>query len=160
MILRRVLSGVALVVATAGVLALTASGPAGQGSGDLFFSFEEQSPEMSPIIIRRRTITPEFDPPLDVRAGRIVFARGSLACDPGEIFTVEVVITQDGSTARGRTAGRCTGEIQQWIAPAAVRGGGELVEGPAHACAVATTRRGGITDTHEWCADPVLTTAD
>ena len=161
MTLRRFVALLPVLLALAGTLAIIATGPAADDSSEtLTFSFEEDdAPATSPIVLRRRTITPEFDPPLNVRAGRVVFARGSLACDPGEIFTVEVEVTQDGTTAVGRTVGRCTGEIQRWVAPAVVRGGGQLVAGPAHACAVATTRLAGITDTHEWCADPVLTTA-
>ena len=117
---------------------------------------DEVTAPIEPAVIRRRTITPEFDPPLDLLVGRVVFARGFIACDPGEIFVVNVELTQDGATGQGRTAGRCTGETQVWTAVVVTRSG-EFVEGPAQACAEATTRRLGITDRFEWCGNPELT---
>jgi hypothetical protein len=109
-------------------------------------------------LIRRRTITPEFDPPLELLAGRLVFARGFIACDPGEVFVVDVTLTQDEASGSGRTAGRCSGETQVWTAIVVTRSG-EFVEGPAEACAQATTRRAGVTDTFEWCGSPTLASA-
>ncbi len=110
---------------------------------------------VDPIVLRRRTITPEFDPPLAVRAGRVVYARGFVACDPGEIFTVDVTVEQGGVSGTGRTAGRCTGDVQVWTAPVVARVG-TFESGPSSACAVATTRRNRITDTFQWCGTPVL----
>jgi hypothetical protein len=151
------LAAVAMAVA---VLAVDASRPP-TGGRALTFSFdgEDVSAPIEPAAIRRRTISPEFDPPLALRAGRVVFARGSIACDPGEVFRVDVVITQDGVEGTGRGVGRCTGEVQQWTATVAARGGGAFMPGPADACATATTRFPGVTDTHTWCATPVLTDA-
>ena len=159
MTLRRVLVMlpllVALAVAGAVTVVTSADAPA---ANTLAFDFDgtDRSVPIEPILLRRRTITPEFDPPLDLRAGRVVIARGPVACDPGEVYFIDLVLTQDGSEAVGRTAGRCTGEAQQWTVYAVVRGPETFTEGPAHACAVATTRRVGITDRFEWCADPVL----
>lgn len=156
---RRVLVMMPLLVALSVAGAITVVTPAdGPREPTLAFELDGQgrSVPIEPIVIRRRTITPEFDPPLDLRAGRVVIARGPIACDPGEVYFIDLVLTQGGSRAAGRTAGRCTGEAQQWTVYAAVRGRGTFTEGPAHACAVATTRRVGITDRFEWCADPVL----
>lgn len=134
------------------------------GAPSLTFTLEGEDGEVvapiEPAVLRRRTITPEFDPPLELRAGRVVFARGGIACDPGEVYRVDVELTQGEAHATGRTAGRCTGDAQTWQAVVVARGGATFAAGPAHACAVATTRRQGITDSHEWCADPVLAPAD
>jgi hypothetical protein len=159
MIWRRFLLLGPIVAALAGAFVFTLlTGPADPPERTLTFSFDGQgvTAAVEPAVIRRRTITPEFDPPLDVRAGRVVFARGFVACDPGEVFVVEVELTQGDAQAQGRTAGRCTGEVQEWTAPAVARRGATFSAGPAHACATATTRRGGVTDTFQWCADPVL----
>jgi len=110
---------------------------------------------VEPVVLRRRTITPEFDPPLALRAGRVVFARGFVACDPGESYRVEVTVEQGDVSGSGRTAGRCTGDVQVWTAPVVARGG-TFESGPSSACAVATTRRTRVTDTFEWCGTPVL----
>ncbi len=110
---------------------------------------------VEPIVIRRRTITPEFDPPLAVRAGRVVYARGFLACDPGEVFRVDVTVRQGETEGEGRTAGRCNGEVQAWTAVVTARDG-TFESGPSSACAVATSRRTGVTDRFEWCGTPVL----
>jgi hypothetical protein len=156
-----VFAPIAAVCAAAGTLTLLGSAPQPDGPA-LTFTLDgnQVAVPVEPAFIRRRTITPEFDPPLDLRAGRVIFARGFIACDEGEIFLVNVTVTQDGANGRGRTAGRCTGEVQEWTAVVTARGGTEFSEGPAHACAVATTRRVGVTDTFTWCADPVLTAAD
>lgn len=159
--LRRFLVVTPIVAVCATVAVLTLLGPSAEPPGPtLSFTLDgdDVAVPVEPAVIRRRTITPEFDPPLDLRAGRVVVARGSLACDEGEVFTVRVTLTQDGTSGTGRTAGRCTGEVQQWTAVVVARGG-TFSEGPAHACAVATTRRIGVTDTFEWCADPVLADA-
>jgi hypothetical protein len=149
------------IIATLGAafVATLLTAPADPPERSLTFSFngQEVTADIEEALIRRRTITPEFDPPLDVRAGRVIFARGFVACDPGEVFTIEVEVTQGDATAHGRTAGRCTGEVQEWTAPAVARRGATFSPGPAHACATATTRRAGVTDTFQWCADPVLT---
>ena len=113
---------------------------------------------VEPVVLRRRTITPEFDPPLAIRAGRVVYARGFVACDPGETYRVEVTVEQGGVSGTGRTVGRCTGDVQVWTAVVATRSG-RFESGPSSACAVATTRRTGITDTFEWCGTPVLAAA-
>lgn len=146
----------ALVVATATTL-VVADGRSEPPPKTLHFTLDG-GPVSAPIeraVIRRRTITPEFDPPLEVRAGRVVFARGFIACDPGEIFRVEVTVDQGDTTGEGRTVGRCTGEVQVWTAVVVARGG-TFESGPSTACAVATSRRLGITDTFEWCGTPVL----
>ena len=149
-----------------GVLAVTAAlvlthfdGGSEPRDSPLSFTLGESSTAVpfEPVVLRRRTITPEFDPPLDVSAvGRLVHARGFLACDPGEIFRVEVTVEQGDTEGHGRTVGRCTGEEQLWEAVVVAREGGSFVSGPSSACAVATTRRVGITDTFEWCGTPVL----
>ena len=152
-----------IVLVLAGALVLTLESPAPKTDRPaLTFTIgdEQVTAPVEPAVLRRRTITPEFDPPLDVVAGRIVFARGFVACDPGEVFTVNVEVTQDGASGTGRTAGVCTGETQVWTAIVVERSGGEFVAGPAEACAVATTRRLGITDTFEWCGTPELTPTD
>jgi hypothetical protein len=152
-----------ILVVLVGALVLTLDAPASKRQGQtLTFTVggEEVTAPIEPAIIRRRTITPEFDPPLDLVAGRVVFARGFIACDPGEVFVVNVVVTQDGSTGQGRTAGVCTGETQVWTAVVPARSRAGFEEGPAEACAVATTRRRGITDTFQWCGQPELTSAD
>lgn len=146
---------VALSVAGAVTVVTSADGPPGT-TLILDLGGTDRSVPIEPILLRRRTITPEFDPPLDLRAGRVVIARGPVACDPGEIYFIDLVLTQGSSRAVGRTAGSCTGDAQQWTVYAVVRGPGTFTEGPARACAVATTRRLGITDRFEWCADPVL----
>jgi hypothetical protein len=156
---RYLLVGPVIAALGAAFVVTLLTAPADPPDGTLTFTFEGQevTAPVEPALLRRRTITPEFDPPLDVRAGRVVFARGFVACDPGEVFVVEVVVTQGDARAEGRTAGRCTGEVQEWTAPTVARRGATFSPGPAHACATATTRRVGVTDTFQWCADPVLT---
>lgn len=146
----------ALVVATA-VTLVVAGGRSERTRQSLSFTLDggPVTAPIEPAVLRRRTITPEFDPPLEVRAGRVVFARGFVACDPGEIFRVEVTLEQGDTTGQGRTVGRCTGEVQVWTAVVVARGG-TFESGPSTACAVATSRRIGVTDTFEWCGTPVL----
>jgi hypothetical protein len=148
----------ALVVASAMALTVVAGQPGNESAPTLSFTVDG-APGAVPIeriIIRRRTITPEFDPPLEVRAGRVVFARGFVACDPGEIYRVEVTVEQDDATGEGRTAGRCTGDVQEWTAVVTAGSGATFESGPSSACAVATSRRTGVTDTFEWCGTPAL----
>lgn len=147
---------VAAAVAVAGVVSVVDQ-PAPTGP-TLSFTFDGGPVEVpvEPALLRRRTITPEFNPPLDVRANRVVFARGFVACDPGEIFRVDVTVEQDGTTGSGRTVGRCTGEVQEWTAVVVAEGGETYSSGPSTACGVATTRRTGVTDRFEWCGTPVL----
>ena len=159
MTLRRFLVTLPLLVAVAAAGAITLVTPGtGPPGGTLTFDLDSPDGLASPlpVVLRRRTITPEFDPPLDLRAGRLIVARGPVACDPGEAFSIDLVVTQGDSQASGRTAGRCTGDVQQWTVYATVEGDGAFVPGRVHACAVATTRRLGITDSFQWCADPVL----
>jgi hypothetical protein len=147
----------ALVVVTA--LALTVfSGDPQPSRSPLGFTVDSGvlAAPVEPVLLRRRTITPEFNPPLEVRADRVVFARGSVACDPGEIFRVNVTVEQGTTTGRGVTVGRCTGEVQEWTAVVVARRGGTYQSGPSTACAVATTLRRGVTDTFEWCGTPLL----
>lgn len=156
---RRFLKAVpaALVVATAATITAF-SGDSGPPRSSLSFTVDGGpfAGPVEPILLRRRTITPEFDPPLEVRANRVVFARGFVACDPGEIFRVNVTVEQGTTTGHGVAIGRCTGEAQVWTAVVVARRGGTYESGPSTACAVATTRRLGITDTFEWCGTPVL----
>ncbi len=156
---RRFLKVVPGAVAVTAALALALfDGGSRTDAPALSFTLEGDgvSVPVEPIVIRRRTITPEFDPPLEVRAGRVVFARGFLACDPGEIYRVEVTVEQGDASGEGRTVGRCTGDEQVWTAVVVARSGPTFESGPSSACAVATTRRIGVTDTFEWCGTPVL----
>src|SRR5919199_5738469 len=104
MIWRRLLRAVPVLGAMSAALAVTALAPSEDAGPTLTFTFEGQSvtSPISAAVLRHRVITPNFDPPLDVRAGRVVFARGGIACDPGEVFVVQVVVTQDGARAEGR----------------------------------------------------------
>ena len=155
----RVVPGALVVTATL-VLTVLGGGSGGGGTDGPTLSFTVDGGSVAvpvdPIVLRRRTITPEFDPPLRVRAGSIVYARGFIACDPGEVYEVSVTVQQGSTTGDGRTAGRCTGDVQVWTAIVDADDGGTFQSGPSSACAVATSRRLGITDRFEWCGTPVL----
>jgi hypothetical protein len=115
----------------------------------------------SDAIIRRRTITPEVDTGLPIRAdGRQVSMTGPMACDPGENWEVTGTLTQAGSRGGGRAEGVCRGDIQEWVVRIAVEGGVRFEPGAARACAVLRTlRTAAETDRHEWCNDIVLAAA-
>ena len=155
---RRFLRVVPGTLAVVTALALTLVGGSKPDGPTLSFTLDggEVAVPVERILIRRRTITPEFDPPLAVRAGRVVYARGFVACDPGEIYRVEVTVEQGETVGEGRAVGRCTGEVQVWTAVAVARDGATFESGPSSACAEATTRRTGITDTFAWCGTPLL----
>lgn len=148
-----------LLLAVAGSFAfalLTSAAPPPGPALTFSFGGEDVVAPIEPALLRRRTITPEFNPPLGIRFGRVVYSRGPIACDPGEAFEVRVTITQGAATGQGRTAGRCTGGPQEWTVAVVASTSASFTPGPAHACGVATTRLNTVTDSFSWCADPVL----
>ncbi len=112
-------------------------------------------------IIRRRTITPEVDTGLPIRAdGRQVSMTGPMACDPGENWEVNGTLNQGGSQGRGRAEGVCRGDIQEWVVRIAAEGDVRFGPGAARGCAVLRTLKNGAeTDRHDWCNDIVLAVA-
>jgi hypothetical protein len=115
----------------------------------------------SDAVIRRRTITPEVDTGLPIRAdGRQVSMTGPMACDPGENWEVSGTLSQAGSRGSGRAEGVCRGDIQEWVVRIAAEGDRSFEPGAARGCAVLRTlRTAAETDRHEWCNDIVLAAA-
>lgn len=82
-----------------------------------------------------------------------VNVRGDIVCTDGEQYTIRVTLTQDHSTGQGAQRGFCSGEHQVWqVTVQLVRGPG-FQEGPATACANASTRELGTDhrDTERLC---------
>lgn len=92
--------------------------------------------------------------------GQNVYAIGHGGCTENEEVTVAVTVTQSatGVVATGQWQGTCTGELQHWIADAAVVAGDAFEAGAAEVCGLATTRsEGEVTDTDEWCPEDGVT---
>ena len=88
---------------------------------------------------------------------RTIEASGPFACDPNEIWRVEVTVTQGDAVAQGHTQGLCSGNVGTWKVRAPARGSESFTTGPAEGCGKLTTRvGGGITDSFEWCDQFVL----
>lgn len=119
-------------------------------------------PPAAEALIRRRMISDAFDPVLQLSGNaRLIDASGPFACDPGEIWRVDVVITQGDARAEGHTQGFCSGEIGTWEALAVARGRASFGPGEAEACGRLITRAGGtVTDSDEWCNVITLEPAD
>jgi hypothetical protein len=150
--------GAMLALAAMPLVAVGAGVDPGVGTRNLSASIDGRELEdgglrIAPALIRMRIISPAFST-WDLRANkRLVDVTGSLACDPGEMFRVDVQIVQwsTGAHGVGHTQGFCTGDVQQWHAIVAARGPASFMPGAADVIAVALTRAGGeITDTHVW----------
>jgi hypothetical protein len=86
--------------------------------------------------------------------GASVRVTGPIGCTMGERVSIQVLVTQAASGARGREAWRrrCTGEVQRWRVRAPTRKGARFEAGRARVCAVARTRSAHrLTDTRRWC---------
>ena len=84
---------------------------------------------------------------------------GSLTCPAGEVFLVEVELTQDGVTGQGKSRGTCTGTPQSYTANFTTGAGTSLSSGPAEACVTLNTApRGARTTTHnvEVCEEVIV----
>jgi len=95
------------------------------------------------------------------RNTRLIEATGPFACDPNEIWRVEIVITQGDAVAKGHTQGFCSGNVGTWKVLAVARGPQAFGSGPAEGCGKLTTHAGSeITDSFEWCGEFVLEPAE
>ncbi|HXH13645.1 MAG TPA: hypothetical protein VNP04_28215 [Alphaproteobacteria bacterium] len=162
------LLAVSLVVGVAVLLAIMPLGNVSQPQRGLVASLV--GPDIALARLFTRVISPEFEPPLELEAqGRLVTTVGHIACTEGELFRIQVTVTQlaaetdgesDGALAEGSTQGFCTGDVQTWTVEARARASTVFDLGPVRACALATTQGGGpINDAFQWCADVVLVPA-
>ncbi|MCA9876041.1 MAG: hypothetical protein KC441_20350 [Anaerolineales bacterium] len=108
-----------------------------------------------------------FNTPLPIlNGGNEVLASGHGGCTAGEEVTVGITVTQpisvSGAVATGEKVWTCNGETQMWqMTATAVTTTTVLVDGPAEACGLATTRAdGSVTDTFDWCRDVDLVTVN
>ena len=88
--------------------------------------------------------------------GRQALVTGPISCTQGEKLSLEVMVTQEttGAITEGRLIMSCTGTNQTWAINTKTQGAATLVEGPAVAWALATTRDNGvITDSTQWKRD-------
>jgi hypothetical protein len=130
--------------------------PAAPGPGTLLARFG--GPSEAVALIRRVTATVRFSPVLGLRGNaRLIEATGPFACDPDEIWRVDVVISQGNAVADGHTQGFCSGDLGMWHVLAVARGRDSFAAGPAEGCGRISTRAGGeITDSLEWCGEFLL----
>lgn len=85
---------------------------------------------------------------------------GTFTCPAGEVFVVDVVLTQGTTTATGHTRGTCTGEPQSVTVRVHRTSGPGFVPGPAEACATARNADPGsrtVNDEIELCNTVTLT---
>ena len=76
--------------------------------------------------------------------------KGSVTCPAGEVFLVEVELTQGEATGRGTARGTCTGSPQEYTVNFTTGGGAQLSDGPAEACVtLSTAPRRARTTTHQ-----------
>lgn len=75
---------------------------------------------------------------------------GTLTCPAGEVYLVEVALTQGEATGLGRDRGTCTGAPQPYKANFTTGAGTSISSGPAEACVtLKTAPRGARTTTHD-----------
>lgn len=71
-----------------------------------------------------------------VTNGQRTKASGTLSCDTGDVFVLDVVLTQvDGAVAEGKIRGVCTGDEQDYQLAALTTAGSTLAFGTAELCA-------------------------
>ncbi len=104
-----------------------------------------------------------FNTPLPIlSSGQEAIASGHGGCTADEQVTIEITLTQSITqtvVATGEWVNTCTGELQPWSQT--VSTSDSLMNGPAEACGLTTTRDNGeVTDTFEWCKDVDLTTPE
>lgn len=146
-------------IAGLAVLALTAASPVGRDAHPLVAPMPALAPGDAQAVLRRRTITPEFDTRANLRVqGRDVSLGGPLSCGAGEGWRIDVTVTQGRSRETARTAGNCTGTVQEWRGRVAGDRLRTFRPGSARACArlVTTATDGDITDRKRWCRDVTL----
>lgn len=122
-------------------------GPAGFAPGD------------AQAILRRRTITPEFDSRQGLRVGgRDVSVGGPLTCEAGNAWRIDVNVSQGRAREEARAAGMCTGTVQEWRGRVAGARPATFKPGSARACArlVATDPAGDVTQRRRWCRNVTL----
>lgn len=153
----------AVLLGTTVAFLAAALGPALTGSGQGSSPLEQLGPVLGPAdadaIIRRRTITPEFDTRAPLREeGRDVSVGGPLTCEAGNQWRIDVDVRQGRARERARTAGMCTGTVQEWRGRVAGAGPGTFKPGSARACGrlVATKQSGAVTQRRRWCRDVTL----
>jgi hypothetical protein len=137
------------------ILHAPAAGDAGHRSRPVGAQPDTSDSEPALRAPERISIPYGFADHLPLAAGTIVTASGHGGCTEGEVVTIDVTITQTigGPAATGQTEQTCTGELQTWDVVATAAPGAGLVDGPATACGLATTRDqyGAETDTYAWC---------
>ena len=91
--------------------------------------------------------------------GREVVVSGPIQCEEGDYLQLRVTVTQRTTAAVAETVwnGVCAGRVQKWEVTALAKGESRFEEGPAQACALATsTRSGKQSDADQWCVDVIL----
>lgn len=81
--------------------------------------------------------------------------RGTITCEAGTLFVVQLSLTQEGAGARGSARGTCTGSPQNFTIGFATTGPA-LTDGTAEACIAARTGQPGsriVSDSTEVCED-------
>jgi hypothetical protein len=75
---------------------------------------------------------------------------GSLTCPAGELFLVDVALSQGEATGRGTARGTCTGAPQPYTVNFTTGTGAQITDGPAEACVtLSTAARRARTTTHQ-----------
>ena len=160
-------SRIPVIIAVTGTIAFTLvsilpSPPATPGSGALVARFGWPSEAFARL--RRISVTStttafsRFSPVLGLHGdARIIEATGPFACDPGETWQVDIVISQGDAMADGHKQGTCSGELGTWTVTAEASGTSSFAAGPAEGCGTISTQADGTTtDSFEWCGDFLL----
>lgn len=86
---------------------------------------------------------------------------GHIDCAAGEIYDLRLSVEEDGTTATGRTAGRCVEGVEYWVVQAVARGREALTPGAAGACGdVMAYARGQVAAEAHWCRSGGITIAE
>lgn len=147
------------VIAALVVLALSAAAPVTRVGATVLGPAAGLVPGEAHAIIRRRTITPEFDARQGLRVeGRDVSVGGPLTCAAGNAWRIDVSVSQGRAAEEARAAGMCTGTVQEWRGRVAGARPGTFRPGPARACArlIATDPAGDVTQRRNWCRNVSL----
>ena len=157
--LRLAATALAGAIGALALLVLAASAPVKPDGAPSLGSAAGLALEDAHAILRRRTITPEFDARQGLRVdGRDVSVGGPLTCDAGNAWRIDVSVSQGRAAEEARAAGMCTGTVQEWRGRVAGARPATFEPGAARACArlVATDPEGEVTQRRNWCRNVTL----
>jgi len=160
-------SSIPATIAVTGTIAFTLvsilpSPPAMRGPGALRARFGGPSEAVARLRMITATSSPivfsRFSPVAGLQGNaRMIEATGPFACDPGETWQVDVVISQGDAMADGHKEGTCSGALSTWRVTAEASSSTSFAAGPAQGCGTISTQAAGTTtDTFEWCDDFLL----